>query len=185
MCAQATFYFLLSTFYYFFKIFIFKSVHKNLSFIVSPCGGAALVFFLDTVTLVEHLLTSGKGDVQFGVTVLIDPHTCRDDGHAAVIEFRLQLLQFLTVKKEFTVTLGFVVVVTPVGVLTDVDVVRPQFAIDERTIGIREVDLAGAYGLDFSAGEDNACRKGSDEDIFKLRLPVLDIDFGGRFLGHD
>ena len=54
----STFYFLLSTFYYFFKIFIFKPVHKNLLFFVPPCGGAALVLFLDAVALVEHFLTS-------------------------------------------------------------------------------------------------------------------------------
>ena len=62
-------------------------------------GLAAVVLFLDAFALVVHLLTTRQGNVEFGIAVFVNPHASGDDGHAALVEFGLQLLEFLSGKQ--------------------------------------------------------------------------------------
>jgi hypothetical protein len=59
------------------------------------------------------------------------------------------------VEKKFTGPVGFRVGAVAVAVGGDVEGVKPGFAVFNAAVGVGEVAVAGADGLNFRAGQDN------------------------------
>jgi hypothetical protein len=74
---------------------------------------------------------------------------------AAFFDLAEKTVNLGLVEKKFTGPVGFRVGAVAVAVGGDVEGVKPGFAVFNAAVGVGEVAVAGADGLNFRAGQDN------------------------------
>lgn len=65
--------------------------------------------FLESLAFVKLFLTSGKGDIHLGSTVLVDENQNRDDGKTHILGSGLEMTYLSLLEQKFAVTLSLVI----------------------------------------------------------------------------
>jgi hypothetical protein len=109
----------------------------------------------DVAASVVGLLAPGEPQLELGPAFAGEIEAQRDDRQALRLRLAEQLVDLGAVQEQLPLALGLVVV--PVGLLerSDVGADQPGLVALDARVGIRQVDLAGADGLDLGAGQDD------------------------------
>ena len=138
--------------------------------------GAAVLAFLDGLSLVVLLFTAGDSDDEFGKPTLVDEQTQGNYRDAWLLHVLGDAAYFLAVEQELTVTVGGVVVVGAETVLSNIHVLDPHLIVDHHAIGIGQAALALTDGLNLSASQNDTRSEGLDNLVVESSLAVLDVD---------
>lgn len=65
--------------------------------------------FLESLAFVKLFLTSGKGDIHLGSTVLVDENQNRDDGKTHILGSGLEMTYLALLEQKFAVALSLVI----------------------------------------------------------------------------
>ena len=123
--------------------------------------------FLESLAFVKLFLTSGKGDIHLGSTVLVDENQNRDDGKTHILGSGLEMTYLALLEQKFAVTLSLVIGKRAIEIRADVHTLDPYFPTVYHTVAIDKRSLAGTYRLNLRTGEYHACRIGINEEILK------------------
>ena len=138
---------------------------------------AALVLaLLDGLALVVLALTSRKRDDQLGQTPLVDEQAQGHDSDTGLLGVTGDAMDFLTIKEQFAVAMGGVIIVRAVAVLGNIHILDPDLAIDDHAISIGQATLALTDGFNLGSRKHNAGCEGLNNLVVERRLAILDID---------
>ena len=100
------------------------------------------------------LLAAGQPELELRAALVGEIEAERDDRQALRLGLAEQLIDLGAVEEQLPLALGLVVVAVALLERSDVGADQPRFVALDARVGIRQVDLAGADGLDLGAGQD-------------------------------
>src|SRR5690606_26737347 len=116
---------------------------------------AVVLPLLERLALVVELLASADADLELGAAVE-EVQAQRHDRDAALARPDGELVDLRVVQQQLALAARSVVGPRPLGVLGDVDVLRPRLATLDVDVALRDVGAALAQRLHLGAGEDDA-----------------------------
>jgi hypothetical protein len=119
-------------------------------------GNLAVGLTLDQVlTAIAMGFAGTKTDENLEATVLEIPLEGNQGAGSAFFDLAEKTVNLGLVEKKFTGPVGLRVGAVAVAVGGDVEGVKPGFAVFNAAVGVGEIAVAGADGLNFRAGQDN------------------------------
>lgn len=113
----------------------------------------------DGLTLVVFFFAPANSDNHFRQSSVVYKHTHRNDGHTGFLSAFRQSGDFFLVKKQFSITPGFMVVICAVEIFGNIHIFDPHASICDVTKRVDQACLSLPKCFDFSSGQDNAGSK--------------------------
>ena len=148
------------------------------------------------------MLAFGEGEFDFDFAIL-EIHAGGDEGESLLLGLADELANFFLVNQKFAGAEGGMIGRVAVVIGADVAVEEPEFAVFDKAVGVLEIGGAGADGLHFGSGENDAGLEFFEQEVVMTSVPVyrgvffsgggglaagifLSIGLGlvGRLLGH-
>jgi hypothetical protein len=131
-------------------------VSSSASSVGQLAGNLAVGLTLDQVLAAVPVGFAGaQADEDLEAAVLEIPLEGNQGAGSAFFDLAEKTVNLGLVEKKFTGPVGFRVGAVAVAVGGDVEGVKPGFAVFNAAVGVGEVTIAGADGLNFRAGQDN------------------------------